>query len=1174
MKRQGLAALISLGMLAFAANSRAQTAGTGQLAGQVLDPTAAAVPGAKVTLTSEAGLHRETTTDSEGRYLFTLLPPGGRYQIAVSASDFKTLTFQDVVVKITETTDLDAKLELASRQGETVTVTAESPLLQSSSPTTGRIVDERTVAELPLATRNFTQILGLSPGAATYLPDNTAVGRNSQNISVNGARVTNNNFQINGVDANSMGTNSAPSLSIPAPETIQEFKVQTSLYDATYGRSGGGNIQAVTKSGSNEFHGAIYEYFRNDVLNANDTFLKAAGVARPVLRRNLFGGTLGGPIKKEKAFFFISYQGTRERNGASRINSLSSNVLISSPGAGGAVLTDDRSAAALSALATAEGVPGGTVNPVAQALLQAKLPNGSFLISTPNGIGANAGRFTGTTPSIYTEDQFNSNFDYRFNERNSVAVKFFFFNAPQTLVLPSFLGGGPNVPGYGNFQQNNGRLASVQYLRVFTPNVVNEARVGYNFIRVDAFPQEPVTDTQVGITRANASTFPGLPLIRIASSAGGVIVGTSPTIDVRATAPSTTAGDTLSITHGKHTVRTGAEVRYNENNYVLNFFTRGQIDFLNFASFLQGNAFVSVFGSGDGNRQLRATDYNFFAQDDWKLTSRLTLNLGLRYELDLPPYDVRGRIATFDPALYQPNPTVLGGAPIGPPAGGFVQAGNVIPSFSLAGVPKVDQRVVNSVDPHNFAPRIGFAYSPFASGKTVVRGGYGIFYSRTSFQYITLSVLVPPTYVFGARVGAIPIANPFFAAPPQSAFPTFVQGVSLSGTVFDRNLHTPYVQQWNMSVQREIIRDLLFEVGYVGTRGVNLFRQVAINQAQLASPNSPITTPGSGTVVTTNTPANALLRVPFPGVSINGFFQNQSTAQSTYHSLQSSLTKRFSHGLQFLASYTYAKSIDNASGQGGGAGISGVVNPGAVGETSTILGNQLNPRANRGVSDFDRTHRFVMSFLYELPKPDFAKGSMAGRLLLHGWQLGGIITSMSGLPIDVVDTGAGSLFGLSGGSAPLARPNFAPGANLGTATSNVPSGFFFNPSAFARPVVLAGQPIPSSGGAATAVAPGGTDIGTVGRNILRGPRQTNVDFSIFKRFRVTERRDIEFRTEFFNLFNHVNLANPVSDLNAVLASGGTIDPMTGQVINPGSFGQIISASSNPRIIQFALKFNF
>jgi len=1099
----------------------------------VVDEKGAAIPGAEVTVANMAtGETRNVVSDDSGHYIVPLLPPGV-YSVSITANGFKKFVADDVRVALTETSTLDATLAIGA-VSESVVITATPPLVQTESSQLGRVVDSRAVSELPLATRNFTQILGLSAGAATYLPDNTSVGRNSQNISVNGGRVTNNNFQINGIDANSMGTNSAPSLSIPAPETIQEFKVQTSLYDATFGRSGGGNIQAVTKSGSNAFHGGAYEYLRNAKLNANNPFLKAANVARPVLTRNVFGGFLGGPIQKDKAFFFASYQGTRERNGASVINSLSSNVLVDPK------LTNDRSAATLQA------AYGFAINPVALQLLNAKLSNGQFLIPTPTAAN---GTFTGSTPSVYNENQFNANFDYRFNDKNTLSIKSFFSNAPQTLVLPSFLGGGPNVPGYGNFQQNNNRLVSMQYVHIFSPNVFNELRAGYNFIRVDAFPQEPVKDSDVGINRVNANTFPGLGLIRINPAAGGVVIGTSATIDVKAVAPSTTLADTLSITKGKHSIRTGAEFRYNENNYVLNFFTRGQIDFPTFTSFLQGAPLLSIFGSGIGNRSLRATDYNFFVQDDWKIKRNLTLNLALSYELELAPYDTRGHLATFDPALYVPRPAI-GGAAIGPPIGGYVQAGNVISQYDVASIPNVGKRVVNSIDPNNFAPRVGFAYSPLESGRLVVRGGYGIFYSRTSFQYLTLNVIAPPTYVFGVSIFP-PIANPFFAAPPASSFPTLVPGVALSGTLFDRGIRTPYLQQYNLNVQYEVFKDYLFEAAYVGTHGVNLFRQIAINQAPLVPTGGSIINPVTGAVITTNTPANAAARAPFQGVSVNGFFQNQSTAQSNYNSMQLSLTRRFTNGLQFLASYTRAKSIDNASGQGGGPGAGGVLNPGAVGETSAILGDQLNNRANRGISDFDRKHRFVFSALYDLPTPGFARSSEAGKLLLGNWQLGTIITSMSGLPIDIVDTGSGSFYGLSGGSTVLARPNL-----VGDPKSNIPAGYFFNPLAFARPVIAAGAVIPSSGGKAIAGAVG-TDIGNVGRNILRGPHQNNVDFSIIKRFRLSESQNIEFRSELFNFFNTVNYANPISDLNA------------------GSrFGQIISSSNNPRLVQFALKFNF
>jgi hypothetical protein len=1131
-----------------AALGQSQT--SGRITGMVSDPNGAAVPGAEIVVTNKAtGEARTVVADGSGQYIVPLLSPGV-YSVTVTANGFKKFITEEIKVTITETSTVNPTLEVGS-VSEQVVVDSTPSVVQTDGPQLGRVVDSRTVAELPLATRNFTQILGLSPGTATYLPDNTAVGRNSQNVSVNGGRVTNNNFQINGVDANSMGTNSAPSLSIPAPETIQEFKVQTSLYDATFGRSGGGNIQAVTKSGGNEFHGTAYEYFRNASLNANNPFLIAAGIARPVLSRNVFGGAIGGPIKKDKAFFFASYQGTRERNGASVINSLSSSVLVDPR------LTNNRSAAALQ---TAFGLP--SINPTALALLNATLPNGQFLIPTPTAAN---GTYTGSTPSVYDDNQFNANFDYRFNESNTLSAKLFWSNAPQTLVLPSFLGGGPNVPGFGNFQQNNNRLITLQYVHVFSPTIFNELRAGYSFIRVDAFPQEPVTDASVGITRSNAAAFPGLGLIQINAAAGGIVFGTSATIDVRAVSPTTTVADTLSITRGSHTLRMGGEFRHNENNYVLNFFTRGQIQFANFTNFLLGAPTFSVFGSGIGNRSLRADDYNFFVQDDWKVNRKLTLNLGLRYELDLPPYDTRGRIATFDPALYVPRPAV-GGNVIGPPIGGYVQAGNVIPQYDVASMPNVDKRVVNSVDPNNLAPRLGFAWTPTDSGRFVIRGGYGLFYSRTSFQYITLNVIAPPTYVFGVSV-VPPIANPYFAAPPTSAFPTLVPGVALSGTFFDRNLKTPQMQQYNVDVQYELFKDYLLEVGYVGSHGSNLFRQVGINQAPLIPTGGSYTNPVTGAVLTTNTPANAALRSPFQGATINGFFQNQSTATSDYNSLQVSLTKRFSNNLQFLAAYTLAKSEDNASGQGGGAGTGGVVNPGGVGETSGILGNQLDPEANRGRSDFDRKHRFVFSALYEVPTPKFAAESKAGRLLLGNWQLGAIVTSMSGLPIDIVDTGAGSFYGLSGGSAAMARPNL-----VGDPFANVPAGYYFNPLAFARPVVAAGALIPSSNGAATAGAVG-TDIGNVSRNLLRGPHQNNIDFSIIKRFKVTEGTNLEFRAEFFNLINQVNFANPISDLNAVPAAAfnadGTIKP--GQA---GRFGQIISASNNPRLMQFALKFNF
>lgn len=337
-------------------------------------------------------------------------------------------------------------------------------------------------------------------------------------------------------------------------------------------------------------------------------------------------------------------------------------------------------------------------------------------------------------------------------------------------------------------------------------------------------------------------------------------------------------------------------------------------------------------------------------------------------------------------------------------------------------------------------------------------------------------------------------------------------------------------------------------------RGRNLFRNVRINQARLVGAGRPIVNAVTGQAIITNTPANAVLRAPFQGVDIAGFQQFQFTAESAYNSLQLSLTRRLARGLQLLASYTYAKSFDNASGQ-------------TEQDATIILGDQLSPKANRGVSDFDRTHRFVLSYLWDLPRPAFASGSTAGRLLFSNWQVAGVITAMSGQPFDILDTGAGSFY--FGANSGLSRPSWAPGATRETAMSNVPAGYFFNPFAFVRPVVLTGQPIPSSNGSAVAGATG-TDLGNVGRNPLRGPRQTNLDFSAIKRFAWGEARSVEFRAEFFNLLNQVNFNIPVNNLNAATA----VNQTTGRITDPGDFGRITSTSNNPRLIQFALKLNF
>ncbi|HVF30592.1 MAG TPA: TonB-dependent receptor, partial [Pyrinomonadaceae bacterium] len=589
----------------------------------------------------------------------------------------------------------------------------------------------------------------------------------------------------------------------------------------------------------------------------------------------------------------------------------------------------------------------------------------------------------------------------------------------------------------------------------------------------------------------------------------------------------------------------------------------------------------AVIGSGIADRSLRTIDYALFVQDDWKLSTKLTLNLGLRYELAPPFYDTRGRLNTFDPALYVPRMELFNGLPAGPPIGGLVQAGNVIPAYDRRGIPNVGKRLLHTIDPNNFGPRVGLAYSPLISDRVVLRAGYGIFYSRASFQYAILAGFGPPMYRYAANPGPRAIADPFPAVPGLSEFPGLFPGGLLTNiTTVDRNMRTPYIQQFNGGVQFRLGQDTVLETSYVGTRGLNLFRLFAINQAYLASEDHPIRNVVTGMDVTTNTPSDAQLRAPFQGMAVGASFtQNQTVAQSSYHSLQTSLSRRWSRGLQFLASYTYSKSIDTASGNGGGSGVGGSLAPDFINDTSLPDGDQRDSRSSRGVSDFDRTHRFVLSNVWEIPRPSFTKGSRVGRLLLSGWQLSGIMTWMSGLPINIRDArGAELFFGDNGGGGN--RPNWAPGATLATATSNIRPGYYFNPFAFVRAVVSAGQPIPSSAGRAVA-GPNCpvielafcTDFGNVGRNPLRGPRQFNIDLAITKRFALGEAKSFDIRAEAFNLLNNVNFANPISNFNAAI-NGGAIDNTTGRIIAPGNFGKIVSTSNNPRIVQIVLKFHF
>ena len=1121
-KRLIITSLLLAAVLACAGVAFGQGA-TGQITGTVEDAAGAVVPGAGVTVTNIAtSLQRQTTTGGEGEFAVPLLPPG-KYKVEVSAKGFKNVVVAEVEVNVTQTATLNLRLE-PSISNETVTVTADGTLVQQESSQVGRVIESQTIKQLPLPTRNFQQLLTLSPGTYSSVANNTELGRGDSVITVNGQRPTSNNVRINGVDANSIGTNSTPNIAVPATDSLQEFVVQTSLYDASQGRNAGGNVEAVTRSGGREYHGNLYEFLRNSALNANDFFLNAAGRPRPELTRNQFGGTFGGPIRQDKLFFFGSYQHTAERNGASLNNSLSFPVIPA------ALNDNNRTAAGLSA---AFGVPAANINPIAVALLNAKLPNGQFAIPSP----ATA---SGLTPisavSTFHENQFNANFDYTFSQKHTLSVKNFFASNPTRQGNYNFagLGNGPTqLPGFGGTLSIIQELNSINDTYVFNPNLINQARFGFSRLRVTSVPEEPFTASQFGIKNPLGNLFPGMPTLTVT---GLFTLGSSPFADQSSRINAFTYADTVSIVRGNHRIRVGGEYRRSQVNFYFNAFSRGQIIFANFPSFLTGTG-TSIIGSGVFDRALRVNDLNGFVQDDWKVSKRLTLNLGLRYDFYGYPVDTRGRLVNFDPSQFRAGTTA---SPAAPP-NGFVQAGNA--TNPLAGVPTVADTLIPN-DKNNFAPRVGFAYRLNDAGTLVARGGYGIYYDRLSTRYANTQLLDYPYLALAVGLPGIlrTLSDPFIPVPQPGQFPVTptipsplsplspLVGVPISGIYIDPNLRTPYVQQYNANVEWEFARDYLLEVGYVGSKGTKLLQVITLNQPVYNPATNAFTAPfGTALSVQKNV--------------AGGIQQVQSSSNSHYNSLQISVTKRFSRGLQFLSAYTLGKSVDYYSG-------------GTINELAATPGDQFNWKSNLGPSDFDRRHRFVQSFVYDLPR--WKSDSAAARALLNNWELTGILTLQTGTPFTIVDAPNNNI---------IQRANFARGVSGDGSLSGRTQGRlnqYFNTGTFVRscPVgtITGGVFTCGSSGLGVANNPNfdpGAPFGNVPRNSLYGPGQKNMDFAVVKFIPVKENVRGEFRTEFFNLFNWANFANPNSN-----------------VAIPLTFGRITQTSAGPRVIQFAFKLNF
>jgi hypothetical protein len=1112
-----------------AASGIAQSASTGAISGTITDAKGAAVANAAVTAvdltTSEK---RNTVSSSQGVYLVPLLRPS-IYRLEVSKSGFKLAVNNSVAVHVTENATLNVQLEVGAAV-QTVEVRANSEQLKTEESALGDVVDQEEVSALPLVTRNYSQILGLSPGvsAETFSAGEIGRGGVDDNFVTGGGAAADNNFQMNGVEINDLQSSGHYSggVATPNPDSIQEFKVQTSQYDASYGRNAGANVDVMTKAGTNGWHGDVWEFLRNEDLNANDFFRNETGEPRAVLRQNQFGFTLGGPIKKDKLLFFTSYQGTRQKNGIDPNCSSSVNLPVMTSSTD---RTDPNALAAAVGPTTAFGgialpgvlVDGSNVSSQAMALFNAKLPNGQYVIPNPQTIITDPttelpeGFSTYSTPCPYTEDQFITNLDFLQTPKSTFEGRFFFANSTATFTLPLTQATGTTLPGAPLTNPQNFRNFSLSHTYLFSAHVVNRAEIGFHRTSSGTNQSFPLSYSDIGSSvpafdnaRAVIDVLGGL---NMGGNGQTVVLGENTYV----------FQDTLSWIRGRHSLRFGAGVSRAQDN-LSTFQYGGYSVFYNYPGLLYGqaplNPFETIDFTGLTQRNWRVWDPHFFVQDDVKITPRLTLNLGFRFERLGDPGELNGRNATMNPALIDPNP------PAGGSLDGIVVSSNFPGTLPAGVVSSGNNLSIRGAGQNTLNPRIGFAWSLPGTNRLVLRGGYGIYHERSTGQMYLQQISNQP---FGLiRVNAPDFTNGFDSPflPDPGAFPQFTPyspTTSLSPALIDINLRPPVFQRYSMNLQSQIARDLVLEVGYSGMRATHMIIFRDINQANLASVDDPIR--GE----TTNTATNVPLRVPYQGFSPSSFEDIQSTGFAWYNALEATLSKRFSHGLQFLASYTFARDLANVyeSTIGGNGGI--------------VIGDNNNPRFDYGPDSFVRPQRFVLSAVYELPSP-VNRHSLLGQTL-GGWKVAGVSTVQSGHRLPLLNLDAASVYGTIYDFAEI-----TPGCQI--STSGSVTGRLNN---WINQSCILPEPIVGDDGVATG-------FGNSRMGILHGPDQVNTDLSLIKLFPIHETLNVEFRTEFFNAFNHPNFQDP--DL---YASDG-----------PGAFGHITETYGNPRIIQFALKVNF
>ena len=1049
----------------------------GDIEGVVRDTSGAIIPSANVTIIGVATGAQRTLISDERGYFIATQLPIGEYDVRVQLAGFKSSS-QRVLVKSAERASLNVTLEVGNL-AESISVTETSvQLLNTTDAQLAVSIEEKRVKELPLATRDPLVLATLAPGVIPVTAANPFLGTGSFNA--NGGRGRGNNITIDNVVSTDVSTTGGAGFGTLSLDAIQEFKLITNNFNAEFGRNANSQVQIITKGGSNQFHGSAYEFLRNDVFNSRDYF-DTTGKAS-ILRRNQFGATAGGAIIKEKMFYFGHYEGLQIRGAA---GTRSAKVPTA---AQRAAITDPTSAEILKAA----GVPAA---------------------ATDNATGA-FGTVPQTAPVTTENNAWSVRIDRNFgNGRDVLSGRYAMQKSKANSEGNTFIG--TNLSGYGASSENKPQNFSFSWTRVLQPTVVNEARFAFGRSKPNFSPQSTAAVPRINIT-------------------GMDLFGESDIIPQGRVQNTFQYSDTLTYTTGRHTWKYGVDVHRIQANSFFDSSIRGLVRFASWDDFSAGKVQQWTQNFGSSVRGNRVTNVFGFAQDDFKVRPDLTINLGLRLEVAGGVSEVNGILSNLDPTSTAP----IGGAGPGP-LGSIVLGGT---AFARN---------------YNWEPRLGFSWSP-DQGKWVVRGGYGITHDFIFLNPITnlrftppfIQVISPTSGFTGANsyanlfAGTATIQTDAIAAvgkfnPTQVNFGAF--------SPIERDLNNPQVQQWNLTIEHQLTNSLAAKVSYVGNVGHYLLRSRHMNMLP------------PGTVRPATSEADEIARIPefttiFGGYSgsvtagskridprFNAVTMVEGSANSNYNALEAQVVKRFSSSYQFHVSYTWSKSIDDASD---------VLNVNV--NDFPVAQNPLNVRDNRSVSQFDIPHRLVINHVYE---PQFfrdVKGP-AGKIL-HGWEFNGIFQTQSGFPTNIF---SGSRYGINdismtGNSANVIRPVvvgdisklvFAP---LGSPAATIPSRTArgINLTASERNTNTSGFPL---------VQPLLGNVGTLGRNAIRLNGLTNFDWVILKNTQVNENLNVQFRSEFYNVFNNTSFARFDNNLSS------------------SSFGTYQGTDTTPRQIQFALK---